>query len=299
VLRFYGSALVSIIHKIDLAANLAVITVCNKRTPGLDLWEKTLRAQNLTPTILGLGDSRTLGHQSKEFGLKFVLLAAHLQTLDPQQVCLVTDGYDVIFHNAQLLVQNLHSLPKDKLLFAADVYENPDQGYPYKTKHLRIPYLNSGIYAGTAQTILSVLQPALSLPNPYALDDQRYFVQYMFKNPHIILIDHGCQLFVCMAGLERKRDYDIKNSVLHVFDQSTPSVIHFQGFYKDTLWINEIYADTTIQHLAKKIHRNPNACQRQLGDSLMFIGSSLAPRKYAIYVSIVFALLIFLFLLLV
>lgn len=295
MLRFYGSALVFIIYKIDLA----VITVCNKRTPGLDLWETTLRAQNLTPTILGLGNSRALGHQSKEFGLKFVLLAEHLKTLSPEQVCLVTDGYDVVFHNCQQLVQNLHSLPKDKLLFAADVYENPDQGYPYKTKHLRIPYLNSGIYAGTAQTILSVLQAALDMPNPYALDDQRYFVQYMFKNPQTILIDHGCQLFVCMAGLERKRDFDIKNSVLHVFDQSTPSVIHFQGFYKDTSWIKEIYSEKRIQSLAHQIHRNPNACQRQIGDSLEFIGSSLAPKPYAIVTASVFLLLVFLLLLLV
>lgn len=295
MLRFHGNAMVFIIYKIDLA----VITVCNKRTPGLDLWEKTLRAQNFTPTILGLGNSRALGHQNGEFGLKFVLLAEHLRTLAPEQLCLVTDGFDVIFHNTKNLVENLRSLPKEKLLFAADVYENPDQGYPYKTKHLRIPYLNSGIYAGTAETILKVLTPALLLPNPYAVDDQRYFVQYMFKNPHEILIDHGCQLFVCMAGLERKRDFEIKNSVLHVFDQATPSVIHFQGFYKDTSWIKEIYLDVKIQALAQKLYRNPNACQRQLGDSLVFIGSSLAPKQYAIYVSTVFLVLVLLFLLFV
>jgi hypothetical protein len=81
VLHFYGIALVSIIYKIDLK----VITVCTKQTAGLDLWEKTLRKQHFIPTILGLGDSRSLGHESKEFGLKFVLLAQHLRTLKHEQ----------------------------------------------------------------------------------------------------------------------------------------------------------------------------------------------------------------------
>jgi hypothetical protein len=279
ILRFLGLFMVSIIyHKIDLA----VITVCNKRCAGLDLWEKTVRAQNFTPTILGVGDTRSLGHESKQFGLKFVLLAEHLVTLDPNQLCLVTDGFDVILHNTSQLLNNLQAIPKDKLIFAADVYENPDQGYPYKTKHLRIPYLNSGIYVGTAKTILTVLEPVFQMRNPFDLDDQRYFVQYMFKNPDSILIDHACQLFVCMAGLKRKRDYDIRNGILHVFDQSTPCVIHFQGFYKDTSWVKELYTDADIQFLAQKIHRNPSACQRQIGDAVHSLTTVLpVPQKYA------------------
>lgn len=280
--------MVSLIYKIDLK----VITVCNKRTAGLDLWEKTLRAQHFIPTILGLGNERAIGHESKEFGLKFILLAQHLQTLHPDQLCLVTDGFDVIFHNASQLHKNLQALPKDKLLFAADVYENPDQGYPYKTKHLRVPYLNSGVYAGTAQMILSVLEPALRMSNPYSIDDQRYFVQYMFKNPYSILIDHGCQLFVCMAGLERNRDYEIKHGILHVFDQATPSVIHFQGFYKDTSWVKEIYEDKEVRDLAIVLHKNPSACQRQLNDSLLHYGTLFLPRKYAVHGSILVILLV-------
>ena len=259
-----------------------MITVCNKRTLGLDLWEDTVRAQGLTPTILGVGDPRNLGHESLQFGLKFVLLAAHLRTLDPNALCLVTDGFDVVFHHCAELHSTLEQIT-EQLVFAGDVYENPDQGYPYVSKHLRIPYLNSGVYAGRARTILQVLEPALALPNPLDLDDQRYFVQYMFAHPGTIHIDHMCKVFVCMAGLEEKRDYEVKDGRLLVFGQSRPSVIHFQGYYKDTSIVKLLYPDNArIIALAQSLYRNPGACQRELGDKIRALGKALpVPTSHA------------------
>jgi len=259
-----------------------LITVCNKRTLGLDLWEETARAQGLIPTILGLGDNRNIGHESLQFGLKFILLAAHLRTLDPSALCLVTDGFDVVFHHCAELKSTLEQIT-EQIVFAGDVYENPDQGGPYVTKHLRIPYLNSGVYAGRAKTILNVLEPALSLPNPLDLDDQRYFVQYMFAHPGVIHIDHTCKVFVCMAGLE-KRDYDVQEGRLIVFGQSRPSVIHFQGYYKDTSIVKLLYPnDLRIIALAKSVYRNPGACQRELGDAIKALGTALpVPKTHAV-----------------
>ena len=258
-----------------------LITVCNKRTLGLDLWEETARLQGLVPTILGLGDSRALGHESQQFGLKFVLLAEHLKTLEPNALCLVTDGFDVMFHHCTELQSTLEQIT-EQLVFAGDVYENPDQGGPYVTKHMRIPYLNSGVYAGRAKTILQVLQPALRLVNPLNLDDQRYFVQYMFAHPGTIHIDHLCKVFVCMAGLE-KRDYEVQDGRLVLFGQSRPSVIHFQGYYKDTSIVKLLYSNPRILALAQRLHRNPGACQRELGDRVKALGTTLpVPQKYAV-----------------
>ena len=259
-----------------------LITVCNKRTLGLDLWEDTARAQGYAPTVLGIGDTRQLGHESVQFGLKFVLLAAHLQTLDPNALCLVTDGFDVVFHHCAELTSTLEQI-SEQLVFAGDVYENPDQGGAYVTKHLRVPYLNSGVYAGRARTILKVLEPALALPNPLDLDDQRYFTQYMFAHPGTIHIDHMCKVFVCMAGLE-KRDYEIQEGRLVVFGQSRPSVIHFQGYYKDTSLVKLLYPDNPrIIALAQSLYRNPSACQRELGDAVKALGVQLpVPSQYAV-----------------
>jgi len=266
-----------------------ILTVCTRRTAGLDLWEDTAISQGFSPKILGLGDSRALGHESKHFGLKFVVLAQYLETLDKNDMCIVTDGFDVIFHNAQSLSAHLDHMPVEMLLFAAEAFENPDTGNPYPTRHLRLPFLNSGVYAGRAGTILKVLQPALANKNVLELDDQRYFTDYLFNNPGSIALDHECKLFVCMAGLEKQRDYEIKEGKLVVFGSSFPSVIHFQGFYKDTRLVKDLFPDNVrIHQLATSIHRFPTACKREVGDFLVSIGKLLPiPPKYAAHSSLI------------
>ena len=272
-----------------------LITVCNKRCAGLDLWEKTARLNSLVPIILGLDDKRQLGHESQKFGLKFILLANYLQTLPPQDLCLITDGFDVIFHKADTLGDRLmKSLPSHQLLFAADVYENPDQGFPYKTAFLKAPYLNSGVYAGTASTILAVLRQALekSESETLSLDDQRYFTEYMFQNPGVIIIDHACHFFACTAGLEYQKDFYVMDDKLIVLG-GMPSVLHFQGFSKDTRIIEQLYNDSEIRRLGKMIMRMPPKWKKALGDSLVSLGALVPVEKqYRVYAGAILSMLI-------
>jgi hypothetical protein len=266
---------------------MKLITVCNKRCPGLDLWELTAKLQNITPVILGLNDNRPLGHESQNFGLKFILLAEYLSTLSPSEVCLVTDGFDVIFYGCEEIEQRLEkAILPNQILFAADVYENPDQGLPYQTQHYRVPYLNSGVYAGRARTILAALQSALQKQegDTLALDDQRYYTEYMFSNPGSIVIDHMCEHFACTAGLEYKKDFyviqsPLGNPKLKVFSHS-PCVLHFQGFHKDTRIVNELYINnTTVKNLGKKLLRLPSKWGKAFGDSLVQLGSYFPVSK--------------------
>jgi len=271
---------------------MKLITVCNKRCPGLDLWETTANLQNLTPVILGLDDHRPLGHDTQKFGLKFILLANYLSTLSPSEMCLVTDGFDVIFYDCDHIEQRLEkAIHPHQILFAGDVYENPDQGLPYRTQHFRVPYLNSGVYAGRANTILTALKNALQKQegDTLALDDQRYFTEYMFGNPGSIVIDHACEHFACTAGLEYKKDFYVLQSSLSkphlkVFSQS-PCVLHFQGFYKDTRILNELYQDNLIvKNLGKKILRLPSKWGKAVGDSLVQLGSYFpVPKQYRVH----------------
>jgi hypothetical protein len=272
---------------------MKVITVCNKRNAGLELWEKTARMENLSPVILGLDDTRELGHDSQKFGLKFILLAQYLKTLPPHELCMVTDGFDVIFYKCENLEQKLSALHPASLLFAGDVFENPDQGLPYTSTHFKVPYLNSGVYAGRASTILAVLQPALSKQynEILALDDQRYFTQYMFSNPGVIFIDNECKYFACLAGLEYKKDFYAEAGKLKVFSQS-PCVIHFQGFYKDTRIINDLLVDHDTKALGRKLLRLPSPWGKPIGDFLVRLGSYLPVHKnHYLYAGICCALL--------
>jgi hypothetical protein len=274
--------------------------VCNKRCPGLDLWEKTARLNSLTPIVLGLKDTRELGHESERFGLKFILLADYLRQLNPSEMCLVTDGFDVIFYQCELLERRLiEAIHPSELLFAADVFENPDQGGPYKTRQFRAPYLNSGVYAGRAGVILAVLQQAFrgSETDTLKLDDQRYFTQYMFKNPGVIRIDHACEHFACTAGLEYGKDFYVEKSRLTVLSHH-PCVLHFQGFYKDTRIINELFQDKDIQLLGKKLLRRPSPLGKAVGDTLVTIGSYVpVDKNHRIFSGLILSALLFLLLL--
>jgi hypothetical protein len=271
-------------------------SVCNKRCPGLDLWEKTARLNNLTPIVLGLEDSRELGHESERFGLKFILLADYLRHLNPSDMCLVTDGFDVIFYQCETLEKRLlEAIHPTELLFAADVFENPDQGGPYKTRQFRAPYLNSGVYAGRAGIILAVLQQAFrgSELETLKLDDQRYFTQYMFKNPGVIRIDHACEHFACTAGLDYGKDFyfDSKLTVL----SHHPCVLHFQGFYKDTRIIDQLFQDKEIQGLGKKLLRRPSPWGKAVGDTLVTVGGFVPVDKhYRIHSGIILCTLLLL-----
>ena len=285
---------------------MKLITVCNKRCPGLDLWETTARLQGLDPIILGLEDQRALGHESQHFGLKFILLAKYLSSLSADELCLVTDGFDVIFYGCEGIEQRLQkAVHPSQILIAGDVFENPDQGLPYQTLHLKVPYLNSGVYAGRAGTILAVLRGALEKKEgeTLALDDQRYFTQYMFANPGVIVIDHGCEHFACTAGLDYKKDFyalllpHLQSPILRVFSQS-PCVLHFQGFYKDTRILNELYSQNTrVKDLGKKILRLPSKWGKAVGDSLVKLGSYFpVSKQYQVHTGAIVSVLILLLL---
>lgn len=277
-----------------------IISICNKKCPGLELWEKTARLQKLNPVVLGLDDKRELGHESEKFGLKFLLLSKYLLTLPPTDMCLVTDGFDVIFYQCENLEQRLRKeIQASELLFAADVFENPDQGNPYKTRHYRAPYLNSGVYAGRVDTILHVLQGALSKNehDTLVLDDQRYFTQYMFKYPGKIRIDHACAHFACTAGLEYLKDFYVKKSAnvqsLEVLSGS-PCILHFQGFYKDTRIINELFPlNEDIKLLGRKLLRRPSPWGKAIGDFLVKCGSLIpVTKQYQIHAGSIILLLL-------
>jgi hypothetical protein len=272
-----------------------LISVCNKRCPGLDLWEKTAHVNFLHPVILGLEDKRELGHDSEKFGLKFILLDQYLQTLDPSELCLVTDGFDVIFYQCTNLHERLlTAIHPSEVLFAADVYENPDQGGPYKTKAFKAPYLNSGVYAGRAGVIRAILRNALEKKEKdiLFLDDQRYFTQYMFQNPGVIRIDHACEHFACTAGLEYKKDFLVHESKLQVFS-NFPCVLHFQGFYKDTRIIDDLQFDSEIKTLGRKLLRRPSPWGKAIGDFFVQVGSYFPlPKKFHVHTGISVLLLL-------
>ena len=246
-----------------------LLTVVNKQHPGLELWRQSALTVGLTPTILWAPSDSPLGHESKWFGLKFVTLDKHLETLDPDDLCLVTDGFDVVFlGNPEEDIRAMNA----ELLFAAELYENPDQGRPYSGNH-RFKYLNSGVYAGKVKAIREALKGALENKNVLKLDDQRYFTDYYFSSGKITL-DHEAKVFACLAGVD-------------LFPG--PKVLHYQGYWKDMRKLCEIRKD--LCHLAMKIHRVPNWI-KPIADKIAEIGSLSTPFFNGLYVILLILIII-------
>ena len=208
---------------------MKLITVCNKEHPGLDLWRATAKKAGHEPIVLGLG-SGALGHDAGGFGLKLIILAKYLQTLMPNELCIVLDGYDVVIRDSPEKIQEKLKIMTKPVLFSAEKYENPDQGNPYLTPN----YLNAGAYAGNASAILYVLKPFLENPSE-KIDDQRFYTRRMFSRPDLIQLDTESKVFQNIFNEE----------------PGDASILHFPGYYKNL----ECMKNTEFWHLAQKIHR--------------------------------------------
>ena len=189
--------------------NLHHLVVATKRRPGLDLLLLSASQQGYRTTVLGANESRPLGHWAQAFGLKMILMRDAVAALPPDDWVLFTDAYDVIFQRpAAELVGALEAWEAraggpnrsaPRLLFTAEVYEWPDVGLPYATRHLRLPFLNSGVYAGRAGAVLRAVD---SGGYDLGTDDQRFFTGHYFAQaPVAVELDHAAALFACLAGL--------------------------------------------------------------------------------------------------
>jgi len=189
--------------------NLHHLVVATKRRPGLDLLLLSASQLGYRTTVLGANETRPLGHWSQAFGLKMMLMRDAVAALPPDDWVLFTDAYDVIFQrSATELLDALQAWEArsggpnrsaPRLLFTAEVYEWPDVGLPYATRHLRLPFLNSGVYAGRAAAVLRAVD---SGGYDLRTDDQRFFTgQYFAQAPVAVELDHAAAVFACLAGL--------------------------------------------------------------------------------------------------
>lgn len=257
------------------------ITVVNKEHPGLELWKYSLEKLNIKPTVL-FAPKHSLGHAKSEekgwFGQKFITLHAYLETLSNTDLCCVTDGFDVFFLEDPTLDLTEFSIQNpNTLLFASELYESPDKKRPYKNiQDKKFNYLNSGVYFGSVLNIKKSLEEALQSKNILELDDQRYFTTYYLtkQNPNIQL-DLEAKYFLCLAGIDDPSlsKYTYKSQSLQIDETITkPKILHFQGYYKNTKLLLDLYPnDFKIHSLALKIHRQKTVLT-PLGDFLVTVG---------------------------
>lgn len=275
------------------------ITVSNKPHPGLELYKASAKQCGIQPIILGMGDSRQLGHGSGHFGVKLDYVYQYLNSVeDKEELILFTDAWDIVFvDSAELIERKANYLLQNgaHAIFAAEKYESPKTSYPYVIdKYSKdFPYLNSGAYVGKAKNLLLLLQRFSTWPKSQQdkTDDQEYFISEYFatNTPRSIVLDHSCFLFACML---HSNAMVLKGKVV-MPTRTLPSILHFQGYEKNIL----PFVNPDLRSLAAPL-QNYNK-KSIIKIYLEWIGEYVPGKNYNFYKGLYFLLYIILILIII
>jgi len=211
------------------------ITVATKPHPILNLIQNRVEKQGEQITVLGLEENRNIGWNAyANFGVKLREVYTYIWNvdLDPEDIILFTDAYDVIYCGNQEEIINRYLDLNTPILFGAETMCNPDPNreQQYKNRDLQFPYLNSGLYIGRVWALRECM---IGYSFNDADDDQRYWTNYFFKRDDIINLDYNNSLFLNTAGIDVKEiEWD---GYVARYKGKTPMFVHVNGPDKNDL----------------------------------------------------------------
>ena len=130
--------------------NLHYITIATKLHPILELIKTRVEKQRENITILGLQENRNIGWNDRaNFGVKLREVYNYIWNvdLDPDDIILFTDAYDVIYCGNHEDILERYLTLDSPIVFGSETMCNPDPNREpeYNNRHLQFPYLNSGL----------------------------------------------------------------------------------------------------------------------------------------------------------
>ncbi len=155
--------------------------------------------------------------------IKLRILKDYLTQLNPTDLILFVDAYDVIIRAQKESIINEFKSFECDILFSAEAnfyFQDPSLRYYYWKYYPRSPlpynYLNSGTFMGSASSILRMLDEISSFYQVDFYDDDqvrqiksdqylfsRYYIDSYYKTietKNKVKLDHGQQLFGCTGG---------------------------------------------------------------------------------------------------
>jgi hypothetical protein len=206
-----------------------VITVATHYDGYLTWLEKSCERFNVELIKLGYGE-KWLG-----YSWKFKLMIDYLKTLDPNDLIIFIDAYDIILlkplDDIEEYYNNIIKTTNTKIIIAYEkrstmIYEQINKLYFGSCNGLRI---NSGSYLGKAYDILGILGK-IKFNNDD--DDQQVFTSYCNKNSNDIYIDVDYNFCLVstniLNNILNNKNIKIKNNEL-TYMNSKPYFIHGSG----------------------------------------------------------------------
>lgn len=244
---------------------LKAITVCTKSCPQLDNWRRSGEYNNIECIVIGMGEKWGGWIWRTQKYLEYI------DTLDPNEIILLTDATDVIFiDNAdQILSKFINN--GSKVIIGAEpacctgIYSSGSLRYKAEqTLKERIPnnryrFPNGGLMIGYVKDISKLLRE-----NSDDTDDQAGYLDKFLNNTSLFTLDHNANIFGNIPNMNpyvRVSDdpsYDemvywenindngcikLRNKI----HQTSPCVLHFPGKNWDHYnKVGSLFFDTTV-----------------------------------------------------
>jgi len=211
--------------------SLFYITVATKPHPILDKIIERTKKNGETIHILGLHENRTIGWEGyQNFGVKLREVSDFLKNpdLNPDDIILFTDAYDVVYCGTQKEIIEEYQKFNKPIIFGAEKQCNPDpsRASQYKFTNTEFPYLNSGMFIGKVWALRKCIQDYKYNDRD---DDQRFWTTQFFENPDLIELDYNNRIFLNTVNMDDRFFYLDKEDYICIYRSSNPMFVHVNG----------------------------------------------------------------------
>jgi hypothetical protein len=212
-------------------SKLFYITVATKPHPVLDKIKEIVNRNKEKIYVLGLHENRTIGWEGHQnFGVKLREVSDFLKGpfLDPDDIVLFTDAYDVVYCGTQREITQRYEKFNKPIIFGCEKQCNPDpkRASEYKFTDTEFPYLNSGMFIGKVWALRKCI---LEYKYNDKDDDQRFWTTRFFENPDLIGLDYKNELFLNTVDMDERFFILDKEENIAVYKGATPIFVHVNG----------------------------------------------------------------------
>lgn len=220
--------------------NFYYITIATIQNPVLEKLKENLQKKGETIEVLGTSEKRVIGWENQQrFGVKLREVSNYLKrpTLNPSDIILFTDAYDVAYFGTKQEVLERYKKINHPIIFGCEkeCHPDPSRTSKYTYKNTEFPFLNSGMFIGTVEALRKCI---INYNYNDTDDDQRYWTTQYLENPELIKLDYENKLFLNTSGFDETLFvYDVENS-LAFYKTANPLFVHVNG--PDKSFINKL-----------------------------------------------------------
>lgn len=213
---------------------MLVVTVATKRNSFLDEWETTVKRLGYKYAIIGIGE------KWESFHTKNKLMNRFLRKLNPDEIIIFTDSYDLLFlRPPEILLEKYKKLCLNRELLIG--YETNcskqacDERYIQKCGFKNHSYLNTGFIMGPVKEILKGYQHSV---DNNIMDDQRGWGNYLYTYCPKVYIDTKSEIVLNLfpkifisnktnKPMYKEYEIEIENNLIHnIDDNNYPIAVH-------------------------------------------------------------------------